>query len=485
MKFRNKVLIINMVLLSAALGIVGYLMIRRNFDIVQETGLSQTILGNHLVQSSVEYDLLQVLNEKEYQTGTEEEKVYQIRNELEEIGRRITSSTMVTDITFYIRYDDQWVYGSDGRPDVFPMDLFYNLKAGEKKYLFCKEGERNFVYVTSCSLVGEKFLYVVNKSDISENYSTLEEQIWYFRLVILLVLAAASLLMTLVSRYLTRHLEQLAQASGQIARENYSQRVSISSEDEVGQLAEQFNNMAEAVEDHVIQLREMVRSREQFVADFTHEIKTPMTAIIGYADTMRSLELPRKEQLLALNYIFSEGKRLEDMSGKLFELLCLGRTKMECMPVHVTDLITEVLQITEPIVKKKGITLVHNVEEAVITVNKELFVTVLVNLIDNSCKASEPGGEIQISGSCTITDDDPVYQFSIRDRGIGMNEEEIKRMCDEFYMADKSRSRKEGGAGIGMSLVSLILEKHGAEWETESEPGIGTTIRIRVKGASM
>ena len=198
----------------------------------------------------------------------------------------------------------------------------------------------------------------------------LEEQIWYFRLVILLVLAAASMLMTMVSRFLTRHLELLAQASGEIARENYAKRVRISSEDEVGQLAEQFNHMADAVEDHIMQLREMIQSREQFVAGFTHEIKTPMTAIIGYADTMRSMELPRQEQVLALNYIFSEGKRLEDMSGKLFELLCLKRTEIECIPVHVTDLITGVVRTTKPILEKKEIVLVHNVEEAVIKHHK-------------------------------------------------------------------------------------------------------------------
>ena len=79
-------------------------------------------------------------------------------------------------------------------------------------------------------------------------------------------------------------------------------------------------------------------------------------------------------------------------------------------------------------------------------------------------------------------DEETGYQISVADQGIGMGEEEIKRMCDEFYMADKSRSRKEGGAGIGMSLVSLILERHGAEWQVESEPGYGTTICIFVKG---
>ena len=389
---------------------------------------------------------------------------------------------MVTDTAFYIRYNNQYAYSSDGNDSMIPVNLFYNIKAGEKNYLVREEEGKHYIYVTSCSLVEEQSLYVINKSDISENYETLEEQIWYFRLVILLVLAVASVLMIMVSRYLTRPLEQLARASSEIAKENYSQRVRVSSEDEVGQLARQFNDMAGAVEEHIIKLHDMLQSREQFVADFTHEIKTPMTTIIGYADTMRSMEVPRNEQILALNYIFSEGKRLEDMSGKLFELIYLKRTNIERLPVHVTDLVTEVKQITEPMLKKKALSLVIDVEEGIVMVNKELFITVLINLIDNARTASSQGGVIHISGECVSRDEETGYQISVADQGIGMGEEEIKRMCDEFYMADKSRSRKEGGAGIGMSLVSLILERHGAEWQVESEPGYGTTICIFVKG---
>lgn len=101
---------------------------------------------------------------------------------------------------------------------------------------------------------------------------------------------------------------------------SYETRITVKSQDEVGLLAENFNRMAEAVSEKIGELQGMIRKRDQFVADFTHEIKTPMTSIIGYADTMRSMELPREEQLLALSYIFSEGKRLERMSGKLFDL---------------------------------------------------------------------------------------------------------------------------------------------------------------------
>ncbi len=482
MKFRNKVLIMNVLLLSAGLGLVGYLMIRKNFEILQRAGLSRAVVENNLVQSSVEYDLLQVLNSTGYQEKEEQSRAWQMRRELAEIGGRVKGSMMMTDTAFYIYYKSSYEYSSDGGENRIPVRLFYNMRAGEKNYLVCEEEGRKVIYVTSCSLVGEQYLHIISRSDISENYKVLTEQIWYFRLVILVVLAAASLLMLLASRYLTRPLELLNQASSEIARGDYSQRVNVSSQDEVGQLAGQFNRMAQAVSDHIVQLNEMVHSREQFVADFTHEIKTPMTAIIGYADTMRSMELPRQEQILALNYIFSEGKRLENLSGRLFELLYLKRTDIERQPVHISDFIAEIREITEPIMKRGKLSITTDVEDGVIWVNRELFVTVFVNVIDNARKASCPGGEIRILGRRTETEGEGAYEFSVEDDGIGMNEEEVKRMWDEFYMADKSRSRKEGGAGIGMSLVALILSRNGAEWDVESSPGHGTKIRIWIEG---
>lgn len=479
MKFRYKVLVVNVILLAVSLGLVGYLMIRKNFDIAQKTGLSHAIAENNLVQSSVEYELLQVLNQSEYQKEENlDNKAYQIREELGQIGGRLKGGMMAAGTSFYIRYDNVTTYGSDEGMDAIPVELFDNVKSGEKNYMICEEQGQSYIYVTSCSMVRENELCVINKSDISENYQTLKVQIWYFRIVILLVLGVAALLMYLISRYLTKPLEQLTKASAEIARENYAQRVAVSSRDEVGQLAGQFNDMAGAVESHIVQLREMLQSRERFVADFTHEIKTPMTTIIGYADTMRSMELPRQEQILALNYIFSEGKRLEDMSGKLFELIYLKKKDIECEPVHVTDFVLEVQQITDPILERKKITLESEVEDGVIKINRELLVTVFINLIDNARKASEQGETIRIQGRRAMSDERGIYEFRITDHGIGMTEEEVRQMCDEFYMADKSRARKEGGAGIGMALVSLILERHGAEWTVDSEPGRGTTICI-------
>ena len=345
----------------------------------------------------------------------------------------------------------------------------------------------------------KKNLWIVSKCDASEAYTLLDEQINYFRLIIIVILIAESAAMYFISRYMTKPLEKLNHVSEEIAQGDYATRVNVKSHDEIGLLAQKFNIMAQAVSDHVDELNDMVRRREQFVADFTHEIKTPMTSIIGYADTMRSLELPREEQMMALGYIFSEGKRLESMSQKLFELIYLRRHDIEKARVHMADLCAEVVKVVEPAYENRHLTIETEIEDTVLTVNRELLVTALVNMMDNARKASEEGQQVEVTGKfvdnrvCNIPKDKTdigeaesaddrkctrAYEISIIDHGIGMTKEQAERICDEFYMADKSRARKEGGAGIGMSLVAIILEHHNAVLSVESEPGCGTTMRI-------
>lgn len=473
MKFRYKVLIINLVLLSISLGVVGYLMIRKNFELAQDAQMQNAIVENNLVQSSVEYELLQVLN----RAG------YHISEDLVDIGTRVAGSMLTTDSCFYIRYADDYAYSGDGEEARISGTLFENLDVGGKNYTLGSSQGHHYIYVSSCSRVNEKYLYIITKSDISEAYNLMNRQISYFRLLITIVMLAASFIMYGISCYLTRPLETLNRVTEEIAGGCYDTRVNVNTGDEVGQLAGSFNRMAEAVSGHVEELQDMIHRRDQFVADFTHEIKTPMTTIIGYADTMRSMELPRKEQIMSLNYIFSEGKRLEAMAGKLFELIYLKQHEIEMHPIHVEDMANEIARIVSPALSKKRITLTAEVEPAVISGNRELLVTAFVNLVDNARKASPEESSIKLSGCIVTRENDSgkkvsQYEMSVIDHGIGMTKDDAKHICDEFYMVDKSRSREEGGAGIGMSLVALILERHGAMLNIDSAPGEGTRMRV-------
>ena len=468
MKFRYKVLMVNLIALSLSLGVVGYLMIRRNFELGRDTQVKNAIMENNLVQSSVEYELLQLMNT----AGGRDEVI----SGLKKIGERVVGGMLADSSSVYVRHGDDYVYSSDKKEAFIDDSLYSDLNIGGKNYMICKEDGQYFIYVTSYSKALGSNLYIVSKQEISDVYRMLEEQTRYFRMLIAGVILAVSVIMYFVSVYLTRPLEKLNRVTGEITAGNYDVHVSVTGGDEVGQLAGNVNIMADAVLKHVEELKEMIQSREQFVADFTHEIKTPMTTIIGYSDMLRSMELSREEQILAANYIFSEGKRLEVMSGKLFELLYLKRHDLKMGPVHVDDLERELRRITEPMLEHKRIELRMDIEPAVLEGDKDLLVTVFVNLIDNARKASKEGSAVGLVGRKLRKD--AYYELRVVDRGIGMSQEDVKHICDEFYMVDKSRSRKEGGAGLGLSLSALILERHRAVLHVESSLGEGTTMRV-------
>lgn len=406
MKFRYKVLITNLILLSVSLGLVGYLMIHKNFELAKETQISNAVIQNNLVQSSVEYEVLQALNREE-----------SVKGALPDIGAQVSSGMRAENVTFFIYYGDKLVYNETEENANLKKVWEAQQEDGNKNYAIFEEDGHYYIYVTAASKVGDENLCMISRSDVSDAYALRDREIRYFRLILFICLMIESLLIYVISRYLTRPLEQLNRVAEEITDGSYETRITVKSQDEVG--------------------------------------------------------------LLALSYIFSEGRRLERMSGKLFDLIYLREHEMEKEAVQVENVSSEVLKVVTPSLAAKGLVLKENIEPAVLYGNKELLVTALVNLLDNARKASKEHGVIEFSGKRIKEEENPFYyELSVKDYGIGMTKEETERICDEFYMADKSRARQEGGAGIGMSLVALILEHHQAELIVESEPKKGTKMRI-------
>lgn len=464
MRFRDKVLMINIILLSLTLGIVGFLMIQHNFSLALDTQIQNAIVENNLLQSSVEYEFLSQWNN--YSNIPD--------SGFTELGNRINSRTLSVNSVFYIWYDGKLRYCNREDATNPPEDLFTNMSLGKKLYEIKKEQKNYYIYVTSISTVNNTNLCVITKSDITQSYKIITKQTTYYRFVLLIVLLVCAAFMYFISTLLTRPLEQLNTIADDFANGNYSARSNIQSHDEIELLSNKYNHMADAVEGHIQELQDVAKRREQFVSDFTHEIKTPMTTIIGYADTIRSKELSRERQITAANYIFSEGKRLEEMSFKLFDLIYLKDHPIETKPVSTKQLAESVSESMKPALEAKSITLFVDCESASISGDYALLESVFINLIDNAKKASSEGDSILLNGKKTENG----YQFQIIDHGIGMTEEQIGHIFDEFYMVDKSRSRKEGGAGLGLSLVSIILNKHDVKMEIKSELGSGTTISL-------
>lgn len=465
MKFRYKVLIINIILLSIGIGTVGFFMIEKNFNLALDSQIKNAIEENNLIQSTVEFQLLDAANRSSNE----------LVSQISVAGEEITTNMAANQSLIFIVYDGNLIFTNSTDNTVYPDELWKNAQIGKKNYVIVEENEKKYIYSSSCSTVLSANLNIINKRDITDAYLLMEQQVIYFRFLLIIVILICSICMYLISMWMTRPLETLSKISESFGNGDYDARADIKSHDEVGMLADTYNQMAQSVAEHVEELKDMLVRQDQFVADFTHELKTPMTSIIGYADTIRSKNLSRENQVMAASYIFSEGKRLEAMSMKLFDFIYTKQHNITPQPFWSGRLADEVFQSVSPMLSDKQLKLDMNIENVQLIGDMELLKSSFINLIDNSRKASKNGSVIRFTGTC-ISD---AYEFTVQDYGVGISEEHLSRICDEFYMVNKSRSRSEGGAGLGLSLANLVFQCHNTEFHIESEPNKGTTMRIR------
>lgn len=278
---------------------------------------------------------------------------------------------------------------------------------------------------------------------------------------------AVVLLLSVFLKKALNPLQVLNDTTKRMAAGFYDQRVSIGCQDEIGQLGESFNKMAEAVEARTRSLEESEKRKTLFMGDLTHELKTPMTAISGYAQTLLSTKLKEEDRQEALLYIYEECKRLERLSRKMMKLLELdqeGELVFENIPVQ--QVFARAKRSCEGNLKEKQLTLECSHQGQLFPMDEDLMTDVLINLIDNAGKASPPGGRILLKAVGSF--------IEVRDFGCGIPKEEQDKILEPFYMVDKSRSRRYGGAGLGLALTAMIVKKHHISLEIESQIGEGT-----------
>lgn len=356
------------------------------------------------------------------------------------------------------------------------VSFLSNLAENKHVYRFLNKPEGSFILVGSMlNLNGQDYFYFITQWDISKTIGQQETMQEYFVRFYSLAMTAGMALLGLLSALLTGPLKRMAKAARRMTDGDYEERLTISGRDEIGELAESLNQMAGAVEEKIGELQEAAREKEDFVANFAHELKTPLTSIIGYADMLYQKELPREEVQKASWYIWNEGMRLEALSLKLMDLTVLGRQEFPLQEMPADELLRDVAEGLYPVFLEKKIDLSLQAEQAYIRVDYDLLKTLLINLMDNSMKAG--GSRIELTGKVKEGE----YWIQVRDNGCGMQEEELSRITEAFYMVDKARSRKQHGAGLGLALAERIARLHGSELVFESRKGEGTEVSFHLK----
>ena len=244
------------------------------------------------------------------------------------------------------------------------------------------------------------------------------------------------------------------------------------SDDEISVLSESVNAMSSAIEQKIKEIRDELEKRNIFVADFTHEMKTPMTAIMGYAQMLRSYDLDETERDQAAEAIYNEAKRLEKLSLQLLELYVYQNEVVDIEKLDLRELGEQLKATLKFLSEKYDVQYSIDFEDEAVSANPVLLLSLLYNLADNAFKASNPGTSIRLYSKATSD----TVQIVVEDKGRGIAKENIKLITEPFWREDKSRSRKLGGAGLGLSLCKEIARIHGTELSFESEKDKGTRV---------
>lgn len=463
MKFRVKLTLTIILLLALAYGVGGSVMISLSFSSAMARERDNAVLTYKMI-----VDVLQITDAENSGRQTTSYTVTRVLNQMQgSMGAavRITLGGEIIDVGSITLFEHAPVCTEEE----FCSIADYGTADG-KHYLLLNA----LVEQATSTSVDLAF-------DVTDVYTARQAQHRAYHTTFLALIAVGALLSWAAAYLLTRPLGALSRASRELANGNLSYRAKVRSRDEVGALARDFNHMAERLEADVEQLQEAMAVQERFMADFSHEMKTPMTSIIGYADLLRSQVLTPAEQMDAANYIFSEGRRLEGLSLKLLDMLSLGHSELKLVPASPAALISGLVEHLKTVYARQGIQIQYRCAEGMCLLEPDLVKTLLVNLLDNARKALDSGGNIYVlqemlPDGCRIR---------VLDNGRGIPPESLAHLTEAFYRVDKSRSRAQGGAGLGLALCNEIVHQHGGTMQFESRVGNGTVVTVELKGGSV
>jgi len=308
------------------------------------------------------------------------------------------------------------------------------------------------------------------------------------------VMAGALLLLGFVSflytRRLTRPLIDLRNAAESMSKGNYSVRVQTVSNDEVGALSAAFNSMADQLEkefnelaDKNIRLAELQDMRSEFVANVSHELKSPLTSIRGFVDTLRNGHVtdPAVQERF-LEIIDIETERLHQLINDILQLSEIEGMKTDLEQVEKFDLsvlLDDVATLLDDKATERHVSIiVEDCEKLPVSASPYRIKQILINLVDNAIKYNREGGKVYIRA---VREPDRFVAIRVKDTGEGIPPEHIPRVFERFYRVDKSHSREMGGTGLGLSIVKHIAQLYDGTATVESTPGFGSTFTVRLR----
>lgn len=368
-----------------------------------------------------------------------------------------------------VSYGFYYLDKSSGYEKQYPENL-----AGKIRRFIFSSSDKEWVMYCVTPIISGNNLYgaLVLSVPIEQVVAQIELIKWQILLVSVATGVGAIILITLFSGTMLKPIRQLTQGIAKIASGDFTQRVKVQGNSEMAQLAKTFNEMSERLEN-------LDHTRNEFVANASHELKTPMSTIKILVETLQHQKKfdPEITKEL-LGDVSSEIDRMSLLVGDLLSLVRMDEEKTTALPfkeICLSGMLMEVCDILIPIAYKRRIELDLSITADIYYTGDEAKIKrVFINLIDNAIKYSEDNSTVEVS----LKASEKEILFIVRDHGVGISQEDIPYIFDRFYRVDKTRSRQTGGTGLGLSIVKSIVLLHGGQIDVQSEPGHGTSMRV-------
>ena len=286
-----------------------------------------------------------------------------------------------------------------------------------------------------------------------------------------------------LTRGLVRPLRSMQETTGAIARGEYGARVTVESTDEVGQLGDSINQLAQDLGQFMLEAGKAEKLRRDFIANVSHELRTPLSVIRGYSEAIVNGTMTEEKQTgNALRLIRDEAVRLERLIKSLLELSRLQSASAPCplAPVSLPDIAGHVLNLLLPLADSRHIEVKFATDPDLppILGNRDRLTQLLLILLDNAIKYTPPNGIVSLTFR---QDGSHAVVCSVQDTGVGIPAEDLPFVWERFYKVDKSHQHEDGGAGLGLAIARQIIDLHKASVEITSELGKGTLIQVKFR----
>ena len=374
-----------------------------------------------------------------------------------------------------VAFSGEWIYESPAFTSeenmIFPPDTGYS----QERLVYMENGNCPVLCVYGSFPAPWQdygLMYIGNLSDTIQTWRHTKNILFLTGAIVILIM---SFFLFQFLNIIFRPLRQISSTSAEIANGNYSSRIQVRGKDETSSVAHNFNLMAEQIENQIKQLEDAAEQKQQFIDNFSHELRIPLTAIYGYAEYIQKALMSEEERYECTQFIMSECSRLQNMAYQLLDMALLRREEMKDSNCSVKELFAESEKIMYMRALEKNIRLTYVLSQNyVVRGNMEQLLILTNNLIDNAIKASRQEDEIRI---CAYSEESAII-IEVKDYGTGIEIEQISHIKEAFYRVDKARSRAAGGSGLGLAICEKIIQIHHADMSFISEPGVGTTVKL-------